>query len=87
MSADSDRIVIDTAAVWPKDTDEDEGVVVNWFLNEGGHIEEGAAVCEIQIEKVSYDIPAPATGTLDEIAVQENGAFKEKEALGWIRPD
>lgn len=87
MSRDAERVVVDTAAVWPEDADADEGVVVNWFIREGGHVDEGDALCEFQVEKVSVDVPAPASGTLDEIALDEDDEFEKGEMLAWIRPD
>ncbi|MFC6988440.1 lipoyl domain-containing protein [Haloplanus sp. GCM10025708] len=78
------RVAVDSAAVWPEDTDEDEGVVSNWFVREGARIEEGDVVCEIQVEKVSVDVPAPATGELDEIAHGEGDEFRRGDALAWV---
>lgn len=76
---------IDSAAVWPEDADDvEEAVVSNWFVREGGSVEEGETVCEIQIEKVSVDVPAPASGTLVERAIPENGEFRRGDVLGRI---
>lgn len=76
---------IDSAAVWPEDAEDvEEAVVANWFVREGGTVEEGETVCEIQIEKVSVDVPAPASGTLVERAVGENGEFRRGDVLGRI---
>ncbi len=76
---------IDSAAVWPDDADDvEEGVLSNWFVREGGTVEEGETVCEIQIEKVSVDVPAPATGTLVEQSVAENEEFGRGDVLGRI---
>ena len=87
MSGGEDRVAVDTADFWPEDADADEGVVVNWFASEGGRVEEGDDLCEFQVEKVSVDVPAPATGTLDEIALAEDDEFEKGETLAWIRPE
>ncbi|PGF16659.1 biotin attachment protein [Natrinema sp. CBA1119] len=87
MSANDERVAVDTADVWPDDADEDEGVVVNWFLSEGSRVEEGDALCEYQVEKVSVDVPAPMTGTLDEIILEEDDEFERGDVLAWIRPE
>lgn len=80
-------IEIDSAAVWPEDAmDIEEGVVATWFVREGSHVEAGATLCEIQIEKVSVDVPAPASGTLIEILVGEHGEFECGDALARIEP-
>lgn len=87
MSSNPERVAVDTADVWPEDTDEDEGVVVNWFITEGSHVGEGNDLCEFQVEKVSVDVPAPVTGTLDEIVLEEDDEFEQGKTLAWIRPD
>ena len=91
MSGDADGenelVAIDSDAAWPEDAaDVEEAVVANWFAREGARIEAGETVCEIQIEKVSIDVPAPASGTLESIAVRDNGEFRRGDALGYIRP-
>ncbi|MFC4990089.1 lipoyl domain-containing protein [Saliphagus infecundisoli] len=87
MSTDTDHIAIDTTDVWPEDVDEEEGVVVNWFHGPGSHVEEGNSLCEFQVEKVSVDVPAPVTGTLDEIILDEDDEFENGDTLAWIRPE
>ncbi|TMT85952.1 biotin attachment protein [Haloterrigena sp. H1] len=86
MSGTDDRIAVETADHWPDDADEDVGVVVNWFAAEGSRVEEGNAICEFQVEKVSADVPAPVTGTLEEVAIGEDEEFEQGEQLAWIRP-
>lgn len=87
MSSDSKRVAVDTADMWPEDTDENEGIVVNWFMTEESHIEEDDSLCEFQVEKVSVDVPAPVTGTLDEIVLPEDTEFEQGDTLAWIRLD
>jgi len=82
-----ERVAVDTADVWPEDVDEDEGVVLNWFVSEGSHVTAGEAICEFQVEKVSIDVPASVDGTLDEIALAEDAVVDPDATLGWIRPD
>ena len=81
-----DRVAVEVDPVWPDDTDEDEGVVVNWFVREGKQVEEGETLCEIQVEKVSVDVPAPAAGELDEIVLGEDDEFARGDTLAWIAP-
>ncbi|MFB6122563.1 MAG: lipoyl domain-containing protein [Haloferacaceae archaeon] len=81
-----DRVAVDSAAVWPEDTDEDEGVVSNWFVREGAQVDEGDVVCEIQVEKVSVDVHAPTTGELDEVVHGEGEEFTRGDALAWVDP-
>jgi pyruvate/2-oxoglutarate dehydrogenase complex dihydrolipoamide acyltransferase (E2) component len=83
-----DRVPIGTAAVWPEDAaDVAEGVVANWFAREGRSLAAGETVCEIQVEKVSVDVPAPVAGTLAAVVVPEGDPCGQDETLGWIDPD
>lgn len=80
--------VVDSALVWPADaTDVDEGVVSNWYAREGSHVEQGKTICEIQIEKVSVDVPMPVTGTVTERLVAENDVFARGDPLARVSPD
>lgn len=80
-----ERIPIEVDEYWPEDTDEDEGVVVDWFVREGRTVTEGGVLCEIQVEKASVDILAPVGGTVDEIAVGEDEEFARGDVLAWLR--
>ncbi len=83
----SDLIDVESAAVWPEDSqDVEEAIVSNWFVSEGTHVEEGDTIAEIQIEKVSVDVPAPATGELMERLVGENEEFERGDVLARIEP-
>jgi pyruvate/2-oxoglutarate dehydrogenase complex dihydrolipoamide acyltransferase (E2) component len=84
--AAADRVAVRLAA-WPDDVDSQEGVVVNWFVREGGHADADASLCEIQIEKVSLDVYAPVAGTVDEIVVGEDGEFADGDTLAWMVAD
>lgn len=80
-------VPVDSAAVWPADAEDvDEAVVANWFVREGATVEEGEPLCEIQIEKVSVDVPAPTSGTLSEIQLRENDEFTRGDTLATIDP-
>lgn len=85
MSGESDRVAV-TLDAWPEDADSDEGVVVNWFVREGAAIDEGESVCEVQVDKVSVDVLAPANGTLEEIVKGEDDEFGQDDTLAWIAP-
>lgn len=80
----TDRLEINTADVWPEDADEDEGVVTNWFTSEGSQVEEGDTLCEIQVEKVSVDVPAPVAGTVHEIVCDEDDEFERGDTLAVL---
>ena len=85
MSENEDRVAV-TLSEWPDDADSDEGVVVNWFTREGASVEEGESLCEVQVEKVSDDVLAPADGTLVEVVCDEDDEFARGDTLAWLEP-
>jgi pyruvate/2-oxoglutarate dehydrogenase complex dihydrolipoamide acyltransferase (E2) component len=82
----ADRIPVVADGAWTDDVDDDEGVVVNWFARAGRRVEAGETLCEVQVEKVSVDIAAPADGELADIVHDEDDAFTVGDTLAWIDP-
>lgn len=85
--SEADRVPVVADGEWTDDVDEDEGVVVNWFVKPGRHVSAGETLCEIQVEKVSIDVPAPTDGELVEIERDENDEFTIGDTLAWIAPE
>lgn len=84
----TDETVVDADRYWPADADDvDEGYLANWFVREGGRVEAGETLCEMQVEKVSIDVDAPVSGVLTERSVAEGAEFGRGDALARIRPD
>jgi len=48
-----------------------EGTVLKWLIPTGEHVEKDQALLEVETDKVALEIPAPASGELVEILVQE----------------
>jgi len=48
-----------------------EGTVLKWLIPTGEHVEKDQALLEVETDKVALEIPAPASGELLEILVQE----------------
>lgn len=86
MSGDTDQVAVTADGDWTNDVDENEGVVVNWFAGEGSAVDAGDVLCEIQVEKVSIDIPAPTDGTLTDVVLDEDDEFTIGDTLAWIEP-
>lgn len=84
MSGDTVEIAVDDH--WPADVESDQGIVVNWFVKEGAAVDEGDPLCELQVEKVSFDVPAPITGELTQIHFGEDEEFSRGDVLGVITP-
>ncbi|HET7824488.1 MAG TPA: lipoyl domain-containing protein [Anaeromyxobacter sp.] len=49
--------------VWSDDKSK-EGVIVNWFYEEGARVAAGTVIAEGMVEKVNFEIQAPASGVL-----------------------
>ncbi|WP_396612072.1 lipoyl domain-containing protein [Haloferax sp. S1W] len=83
----TDGVEIDSASVWPEDADDvTEAYLANWFVREGSAVEQGETLCEMQVEKVSIDVPAPVAGTVTEIVVAEGSDFDRGDVLARIQP-
>jgi 2-oxoglutarate dehydrogenase complex dihydrolipoamide succinyltransferase (E2) component len=48
-----------------------EGTVIKWLVPLGGTIQKDESLVEVETEKVTLEIPSPATGRLNEIIVHE----------------
>jgi pyruvate dehydrogenase E2 component (dihydrolipoamide acetyltransferase) len=65
----------------------DEGIVVTWFKDEGDEVREGDLVAEVQVEKVSSDVHAPADGRLAEILVSAGEAVAQGAPIAVVTAD
>ena len=63
---------------------EDEGLVVAWFKREGSEVKAGDLLLEVQVEKVSYEIEAPAGGQLSQILAPKGAVAKVDQGLAVI---
>ena len=61
-----------------------EGTVVEWKKKVGDHVVEGDILAEIEAEKATQELEAPATGVLTEIQVKENVETKVRTVLAII---
>jgi len=86
MVDDTGRVAVVVDEAYREEFDEEEGVVINWFVGEGQSVEAEAVICEIQIEKVDMDVVAPVAGVIDEIVRGEDDEFVIGDTLTWIRP-
>jgi pyruvate dehydrogenase E2 component (dihydrolipoamide acetyltransferase) len=42
----------------------EEGLIAKWLKHEGDKVSEGEGLCEVETEKTTDEIQAPASGTL-----------------------
>jgi 2-oxoglutarate dehydrogenase E2 component (dihydrolipoamide succinyltransferase)/2-oxoisovalerate dehydrogenase E2 component (dihydrolipoyl transacylase) len=48
-----------------------EGTIIKWLIPSGGRVEKDQALLEVETDKVSLEIPSPASGVLTEVLVPE----------------
>jgi pyruvate/2-oxoglutarate dehydrogenase complex dihydrolipoamide acyltransferase (E2) component len=80
----TERVAIEAAEFWLEDAEDDEAVVLEWFVSTGGTVEEGDPVCEIQVEKANVDVLAPVSGTVADIAYERDEEFDRNETLAYV---
>jgi pyruvate/2-oxoglutarate dehydrogenase complex dihydrolipoamide acyltransferase (E2) component len=54
-----------------KDTPEAEGVLATWFVQEGDRVERDQLLAEVQVDKVSAEVPAPVDGVVHRLVEEE----------------
>ena len=60
-----------------------EGIVSNWFYADGAQVAKGQVVAEIMVEKSTFDIEAPADGTLTR-SVAKDGVIRPGSVIGTV---
>jgi len=60
-----------------------EGVISNWYFDEGSSVEAGSVIAVIMVEKTEYDIEAPASGKLH-ILTETKGMVTPGALIGQI---
>src|SRR5512134_3093794 len=62
-----------------------EGVVTRWYKKVGDTVKADELLFDVETDKVSTEIPAPASGVIDQILVDEGVTAKVGERLAVIR--
>ncbi len=62
---------------------EAEGVVATWFVTDGQVVTAGQLLAEIQVDKVSQEVPAPVDGVVHILAA-EGDAVPQGSAIARI---
>ena len=66
--------------------DVSKAVVVQWLQTIESHLTEGDDLLEVETEKTTFVIPAPATGRLSKITAPETTTVITGKVLGEIEP-
>lgn len=74
-----------TEVLFPHMSDEvDEGVLVTWFVEPGAHVEAGALVASVQVEKVDQEVYAPVSGQILELLVDQGDVARQGAPIARI---
>jgi 2-oxoglutarate dehydrogenase E2 component (dihydrolipoamide succinyltransferase) len=63
-----------------------EGTIEQWLVQEGDRVEKDQIVCEISTDKVDAEIPAPESGVITRILVQEGQTVEVGAELAVLEP-
>ncbi len=66
-----------------KDTPDAEGVLATWFVADGEAVSVDQLLAEVQVDKVSAEIPAPAAGMVRHLVAEED-AVRQGEPIARI---
>jgi len=61
-----------------------EAKVSFWYYDEGEHVEEGEDLVEMATDKAVFNVPAPSSGKLAKILVQEGETAKNDDVVAVI---
>ncbi len=64
--------------------DIEEGRVVRWLKSEGELVKKGEAICEVETEKVVFEIESPGDGVLFKIIVPDDEKVKIFDTIGIL---
>jgi len=53
------------------DQPDSEGVVATWFVSDGQRVAKDQLLAEVQVDKASVEVPAPAAGTAHLLVPEE----------------
>jgi pyruvate dehydrogenase E2 component (dihydrolipoamide acetyltransferase) len=69
----------------PQLSDEvEEGVLVTWFVRLGAPVHAGDLIAEVQVQKVSVEVEAPATGQVAELLTEPGGVIRQGDPIAVI---
>ena len=61
-----------------------EATVATWFKSVGDTVSQDEMLCELETDKVSIEVPAPASGTITEILAAEGATVEADAQLGVL---
>ena len=65
----------------------EKATVSYWYVQPGAKVKEKDDLVEVTTDKATYNVPAPCSGVLAEILIQEGNAANIGEILALIEED
>src|SRR3954454_18670253 len=62
-----------------------EGTILEWHKQEGDHISEDETLVEISTDKVDAEVPAPASGVMEEILANPGDTVTVGQVIGRMK--
>lgn len=59
----------------------DEVVLLEWLVEVGDQVEEGAELALVETDKVETEVPSPVAGTVAELTVSEDAEVNTGEVI------
>src|SRR5512138_3680767 len=63
---------------------QESGVLVSWLKRDGEAVAKGEPLMEIETDKVTVEIEAPASGTLGGVLAREGDVIPVGQTIAWI---
>ncbi|NNN20200.1 MAG: biotin/lipoyl-binding protein [Acidimicrobiaceae bacterium] len=60
-----------------------EGVLATWFVSDGQTVEKGQLIAEVQVDKVSAEVEAPASGRI-RLLVKEQDVVQQESPIAQV---
>lgn len=61
-----------------------EATLIAWYAEEGDHVDQGEVVAELETDKVNVEVYAPESGTLVDVAVEEDEDVTVDQVLAKV---
>ncbi len=61
-----------------------EATIATWFVKEGDAVAQDQTLCELETDKVTVEVPAPAAGVISKITVQEGETVAVDTVIGEL---
>ncbi len=62
----------------------EKGFITKWYKSKGDRVEKGEPLLEVESEKITNDVPSPATGFVKEVLVEEGSEAEVGKVIAYI---